>query len=560
MIHRRRRLIQWVFMVLFLGLLTATVWPLGRVFLGAFLLADPLIAMNSVVSGVVMWEMALALAVVASALLLGRVFCGYACPLGLLVELTGPKGPRSRRGRLPAPPEALEAVGAGPPVRPAGPSGGAPLRRSAARPEEDPWTDRLRRLPLLVLVACLGPLAFGSGVFLLFDPLALLTRTVTTLAYPLTDRALRLGGDVLYLVPPLRGVVDHVTATLTGRLVFAEPLSYGLQVLTLGTLVGLLALSFARPRFWCRYLCPLGALLGQAGRAAWYGRVVDAGACTGCLRCAAVCPMDAVREGGRATDTTRCQLGLECAEACPEGAIAFGRHPRPHVHDPSRRALLRTAGASMAVGFFIYTGLARAEARDLLVRPPGSGAEADFLARCTRCGQCMKVCPTNVLQPASPFAGLEGVYTPRMDFDHSFCEWSCNECGKVCPTRSIEPLTLEEKRATVIGRAYIERDRCLPWADNVGCIVCQELCPTPRKAIMLEDSTVTDPVRGRIELRRPVVVPELCIGCGICQFHCPVEREAAIVVSGGGDRARSAATAVSSGPAPRVPCAPTRPA
>jgi ferredoxin-type protein NapF len=507
-IHRRRRLIQWLSLLTFLGLLAVTVWPLGRVFLGAYLVADPLISLNSLMSGVIMWEMVLAMGVLASAFLLGRVFCGYVCPLGLLVESTS--RPKARH------------TGVAPPAD----------QMSGARARRERNTEWFRRLPLLILAACLGLLLFGSGVFLLFDPLSLLTRTATTLLFPMLDLTIRVLGDLAYLLPPLRGPVDGATALLSGRLVHAEPLGYELQVLTLAIFLGVLGLSAIRPRFWCRYLCPLGALLGLAGRVAPFGRSVDETACTGCMKCASVCPMDAVREGGLATDMSRCQLGLECADACPEGAIRFGRTGRREAHDPSRRALLRTAGGSLAVGFFLYTGLARAHPDDALVRPPGSGEEDRLLGLCSRCGQCMKVCPTNVIQPAALDAGWEGLYTPRLRFDQGYCDWSCNECGKVCPTRAIRPLDLETKRREVIGRAYIHHDRCLPWADNVGCIVCQELCPTPKKAIVLEDVVVEDPTRGEVSLRRPVVVPDLCIGCGICEFNCPVERDAAIAVTG----------------------------
>ena len=49
-----------------------------------------------------------------------------------------------------------------------------------------------------------------------------------------------------------------------------------------------------------------------------------------------------------------------------------------------------------------------------LVRPPGARSEKEFLARCTACGLCMKVCPTGGLQPALAEAGLEGIWTPRL--------------------------------------------------------------------------------------------------------------------------------------------------
>ena len=79
---------------------------------------------------------------------------------------------------------------------------------------------------------------FGSAVFLVFDPLSLLTRSATTLVYPAVDRGLRLAGDVLYLTPPLRGGVDSVTEVLTGRLVFTNGLAYKLQLVHAGHVRG----------------------------------------------------------------------------------------------------------------------------------------------------------------------------------------------------------------------------------------------------------------------------------------------------------------------------------
>jgi formate hydrogenlyase subunit 6/NADH:ubiquinone oxidoreductase subunit I len=135
-----------------------------------------------------------------------------------------------------------------------------------------------------------------------------------------------------------------------------------------------------------------------------------------------------------------------------------------------------------------------------------------------------------VLQPAISRAGLEGVFTPEMDYRVAYCDWSCNECGKVCPTGAIMPLALEVKRTTKIGRAYIDRNRCIPWADYRTCLVCQELCPIPDKAIALREVEVDDPRGGRVKLGRPEVLVERCIGCGICEAACPVPNESAINV------------------------------
>jgi len=491
-IHRFRRAIQVLFLVAFFVLLTLTVWPLGSVFLGVFLGADPLIAINSAVNGVWLPPMLLAVLVLLSPLVLGRAFCGYVCPTGAIIEMTTPsEGP----GKL------------------------SPKART-----------RLRAVPTFVLLASAGLLLFASGAYLLFDPLATLTRSATVLLYPLLDRLARLAGDVAYLAPPLRGATDFATGVLEGRIIFPDPLVYGFQLGALALFTAMLAISWIEPRMWCRDLCPLGALLGFVGRFAPVGRIVSERDCTACGSCAAICPMDAIPEDFLSTDTSRCQSCYECQDVCPVDAIGVGARPAKWSYLPSRRQALAAGGLAAAFGFFLYTGLARALRNPLLVRPPGARRENDLLALCSRCGQCMKVCPTNVLQPAITTAGPDGLFTPKMDFRVGSCEWSCNECGKVCPTGAIQQLTLPAKRKTVIGRAYIDRNRCIPWADVQTCLVCQELCPVPGKAINIQPEEATAPDGRSVKIGRPVVVAERCIGCGVCQNACPVAHQAAIVV------------------------------
>jgi ferredoxin-type protein NapF len=491
-IHRFRRTAQFTFLSLFFLLLTLTVWPLGTVALGVFLGADPLIALSSAVNGVWLWPGWIALAMLALPLVAGRAFCGYVCPTGTLIETTTPSA--------------------------------GPGRLSAAAHR------RLRALPIFVLIGCAGLLLFASGAYLFFDPLAILTRTATVLVYPLLDRLLRLAGDVAYLAPPIRPGVDLMNGALAGRFIFARPLTYALQLAVLGMFSAMLALSWLEPRMWCRDLCPLGALLGLVGRFAIVGRVVDADACIACTKCAQVCPMDAVADDFLSTDTSRCQACYACADVCPVDAIGLGARPARQLYSPTRREALTAGGLSLLVGFFVYTGLSRRERNPRLVRPPGGRAESELLALCSRCGQCLKVCPTNVLQPAVSAAGIEGVFTPQMDFRNGPCEWSCNECGKVCPTGAIQPLLLAAKRRTVIGRAYIDRNRCIPWADYKTCLVCQELCPVPDKAIIINTAEVVAPGGKRIKLGRPEVVADRCIGCGVCENACPVAYQTAIEV------------------------------
>ena len=107
-----------------------------------------------------------------------------------------------------------------------------------------------------------------------------------------------------------------------------------------------------------------------------------------------------------------------------------------------------------------------------------------------------------------------------------YCDYSCNSCGQVCPTVAIPELSLEKKQQTVIGKAVIDEGSCIPWAQGLDCIVCEEMCPIPSKAIRLRGGGGG---RGqRAGVRRPEVVEDICIGCGICEAQCPVAGEAAI--------------------------------
>ena len=143
----------------------------------------------------------------------------------------------------------------------------------------------------------------------------------------------------------------------------------------------------------------------------------------------------------------------------------------------------------------------------------------------------MKVCPTSGLQPSLGQGGLEALWTPVLASRLGYCDYSCTACGHVCPSGAIPKLDLEDKRTRVLGIAVIDRDRCLPWASNTPCIVCQEMCPIADKAIVLSGQhLITRPDGTQDYLARPKVVAGRCIGCGICEYKCPLEGASAIVV------------------------------
>jgi formate hydrogenlyase subunit 6/NADH:ubiquinone oxidoreductase subunit I len=152
------------------------------------------------------------------------------------------------------------------------------------------------------------------------------------------------------------------------------------------------------------------------------------------------------------------------------------------------------------------------------------------MERCIRCGECLRACPTSALQPAMLEAGFQGHATPLLVPRLGYCDYACNACGQICPVQAIPPLSLEQKRLQVIGKAYIDQNRCIPWADQQTCLVCEEMCPIPEKAILLETQEVHNAQGERVSVQVPRVVRERCIGCGICEYKCPLNGEAAIRV------------------------------
>jgi formate hydrogenlyase subunit 6/NADH:ubiquinone oxidoreductase subunit I len=153
-----------------------------------------------------------------------------------------------------------------------------------------------------------------------------------------------------------------------------------------------------------------------------------------------------------------------------------------------------------------------------------------MMRKCIRCGICVNICPTRAIHPSGTGADCDGVWTPMLVPRLGYCDYICNRCGEVCPTGAIPKLSLLEKQQTVIGKAEIDENRCIPWSQNVNCIVCQEMCPLAEKAIELDDVTVTNSEGLETLVRRPVVIRDRCIGCGICDHQCPVYGEAAIRV------------------------------
>ena len=503
-----RRISQGIFLLIFLFLFVQTESK-GNDALGypvkIFLDFDPLILTTTILSAHTAEKaFYLSIALIVVTLLLGRVFCGWACPLGTLNNLMG----------------ALKK----------------------ARPGEK--TRNWRRAKYYVLIFVLVSSSFTLQLVGIMDPLSLLIRSLSLSIYPLFNYGVRAFFDALYDLN-IRGLVDMSESlySLLKKSVLSFQQPFYKQSVFIGFLFfGIMALNLLERRFWCRYLCPLGALLGILSRYSLLKRTVSEG-CNSCGACAPVCQGNASPDRKGEWRDAECFYCWNCDDVCPQNAVSFGFAQRKvtAAMDLGRRRVITSALSGLvAVPLLKSIPLSKSGFSDpALIRPPGSLEEKEFLKRCVKCGECMKVCITNGLQPTLLEAGLEGIWSPVLVPRMGYCEYRCTLCGQVCPTGAIKRLELKEKVKVKIGLAMIDKGRCLPYAHATPCIVCEEVCPTPKKAIWFEEARVKDREGKEKVMKQPRVDLELCIGCGICETDCPVVGQPAIyVISVGESRSK----------------------
>jgi polyferredoxin len=462
---------------------------------------NPLVAFGAMLAArAVIWALLLALAAVVFGFVFGRAWCGWLCPLGALLDWFSPHA----------------------------------LRRIEARANR-------RAIKYVLLLIVFFSALLGNLSLMILDPLTLLNRTFSSVFVPALNVVVVSIETALYpIAPPLQPAFDWIEQNWRGTLLPAQQTFYQLSWMLALVFVGVVALNWVAPRFWCRYLCPLGAIYALQARIAWLKpRAVNE--CSRCAACMRVCPTGAitVAQEGFAVDPAECVVCMDCVPACPESVIEFRfgarrsavgsqRSARQRV-DLTRRHLISSALASIGAVALFRSAPSASRDDPWLVRPPGA-RDNSFLAKCIRCAECSKICPTGVLQPSLFESGLEGFWTPILYSRLGYCDYSCNACGQVCPTGAIPPLTLEQKRQNVIGTAYIDENRCIPWASYRQCVVCEEMCPVPDKAIKLEAVDLISPDGKKVHVQRPHVVADMCIGCGICEYKCPLTGPAAIRV------------------------------
>lgn len=485
---------------------------------------DPLVAlMTLLASGTLYKGLLWSLVILIPTVFMGRFFCGWVCPLGSVNHWVSEIGSERR------------------------------ARKGRGKIESNRYR-KYQRIKYYIFFFCLGAAFLGSLQAGLLDPLPLLARSIGTFLLPLlhTSALTTLSWAKATGFAPVavsaQFVYDILGATL---LPFRE--AHFHAVLGIGFFfILILALNRIFTRFWCRAICPLGAMLGIFSRFAIFGLKKDESTCDHCNLCLQSCQGADNPEIGSEWRQAECHLCLNCQASCPQGSLSFEFFPDQvktktnpvgtQKVDASRRKVMASVAGGLAMVPFFRTGDAfEVNRSSKLIRPPGSLDEDDFIGRCIRCGQCMRVCPNNALHPTLMESGLEGLWTPILIAKIGYCEPSCTLCGQVCPTGAIKELTLTEKIGDKetppdrIGTAFFDRGRCLPWAMATPCIVCEEWCPTSPKAIFLRDEIAIDSKGREVPVKRPYVDAALCTGCGACEYACPVHDQAAIYITSVGE-------------------------
>lgn len=512
--RRVRILSQILFFLLFLFLFIRTNYT-GELIINAavkfFLDVDPLIALTVILEHRGIPEGFSRLFVLSGILILmtmvlGRFFCGWVCPFGTIHHVAGLRKKLTKRSI-----------------------------QSGMYHHSQQWKYLFFWVIMMFSI-------FSLQIAGIFDPISFLIRSLTIAIMP----ALQFSADIIsrFFLDLDLPVVTPSSEAVYGVLryhVFPINMPLFSQNVFIGSLfILVLVLNRIKPRFWCRFICPLGALLGYCATTSRLQRNL-AESCTKCNICHATCQGAPAKEGAEKWNPQECFLCFNCEKVCPENAISFSVKARKKKEDkvngilPARRAVITSAGGAAVAGLLFLTSPGKTLANPKLIRPPGAIDEKEFLNRCVRCGACMKVCPANGLHPTLMEAGIEGIWSPRFIMTIGYCEYSCTLCGQVCPTGAIRHISETEKTQTKIGLAFINVNRCLPYAFSIPCIVCEEHCPTPRKAIIFDEKEVVNLQGDLVSLKFPKVDPKRCIGCGICENKCPVIDKPAIYVTSIGE-------------------------
>jgi polyferredoxin len=477
-LRHTRRIAQGGFLLLWIALFLATRDQTLAVASSLpptlYLITDPLVAALTMgAAQVIVPTLAWAFVFVVFTLIFGRAFCGWICPLGTLIDLSN-KIFKAREDRF-----SVETH------------------------------LKLQYVKYIILIVMIVGALFGAQWVYLLDPLVLLFRAFAAGVWPLST--------LLHAAPDVEAQRNTVWQAY-----------HGIAFAPLVLLFVVLAATAITPRFYCRYLCPLGAFYGLLSRAPLLRRrVKGCDACTGVQtekQCVSGCRMGAVDTNPHKTQNHECIRCFSGRSFCHTEAISFEwQKPAAMIKGParedvpvdvSRRSFLVAAGTGAVLApVAAMSGYHRGD-ENKVIRPPRVLDEDTFTDQCIRCAMCVQACPTQTLQLTHLEAGVAGFWTPAITPLVGGCIPDCDACSVACPTDAIPVFTRgeESKWATKMGTVVLEKNRCVCFTENLDCGKCIDICPT--KAFTVEPKSDDNPTR-------PVSVDYVrCVGCGLCELEC----------------------------------------
>ncbi len=143
--------------------------------------------------------------------------------------------------------------------------------------------------------------------------------------------------------------------------------------------------------------------------------------------------------------------------------------------------------------------------RALPFRPPWAVPEDIFDDTCTNCGECINICPTNILS-------FSRGKLPVVDLSQNECTF-CGKCEAVCEPNALIKYTGKDDDNSKVWDVIVKfSDNCLS-VQRVMCRTCSDNCEESAIHFHLE-------VGGK---STPELLLDKCTGCGACIAPCPVD-------------------------------------
>lgn len=427
--------------------------------------------------------------------LFGRIYCSIICPLGVMQDVFGWLGKKSKKNRY-------------------------------TFSKEYKW---LRYGLLAIFIA--GCLAGVGTIIELLAPYSAFGRICTMLLQPLW----MLGNNAL------ASIAEHYESyAFYGVDVWMKSLP--VFFIALLTLIIIAILAWRNGRTYCNTICPVGTVLSFISRFSLLKIHFDEDKCKNCSLCTKNCKAACIDFKNHKVDYSRCVVCGDCLESCKFGALSYSRKTSgtsktgttsdASVDANKRSFLIATALVSTAAlaqeKKHVDGGLAdiiekKAPERKTPIVPPGARSLKHMTQHCTGCQLCVSECPNDVLRPSMDITNL---MQPVMSFEKGYCRPECTRCSEVCPAGAIKLIDKEEKSGIQIGHAVVYPDSCLSALGENECGNCARHCPVG--AIEMVPSDPEDDLSPSV----PAVNENACIGCGACEHLCPVRPLSAIHVEG----------------------------